>query len=37
MKDGQHAQMAEFYEEKICKLVKCYEKCLNLSSNYVEK
>lgn len=31
------SQAAEFYAEGICKLVKRYDKCLNLHGDYVEK
>lgn len=35
--DWLRAQAAKFYEEGICKLVKRYDKCLNLNGDYVEK
>ena len=28
---------AEFYEEGICTLMKCYDKCLNLNGDYFGK
>jgi hypothetical protein len=31
------AHMAEFYEEGVCKLVKLYDKFLNLNGDYVGK
>lgn len=31
------SQMADFYDEGISKLVHCYNKCLNLLGDYVEK
>lgn len=37
VKDWLRAQAAKFYEEGICKLVKRYDKCLNLNGDYVEK
>ena len=36
VKDWLHAQVAEFYEEEICKLVKHYDKCLNLNGDHIE-
>ena len=27
----------KFYEEGICTLMKCYDKCLNLNDNYFGK
>lgn len=35
--DWLHFQAAEFFAEAICKLVKRYDKCLNLNDDYVEK
>lgn len=32
-----HSQAAAFSEEGISNLVKCYDKCLNLNGDYVEK
>ena len=37
MKDWLYTQAAELYEEGIFKLVKCYDKWLNLNRNYIEK
>jgi len=31
------SQVAKFYDDGINKLVHCYDKCLNLSGDYVEK
>ena len=37
MKDLLRAQVAEFYEEGIYKLVERYDKCLNSNAAYVKK
>ena len=31
------SQVAKFYDDGINKLVHCYDKCLNLNGDYVEK
>jgi hypothetical protein len=32
-----HLQSPEFYAEGIVSLITCYEKCMNLQDDYVEK